>query len=200
MRNLNECQAEIFRRSEKRIKARKQRRIHTLMACVPLVLCITLFSAFFLPGSLQKESADPSANESAMGGLTADKSESFPIPIARVTVSGLGFSQTYVDTSDVLLISDHLFSYETRAPEMDGTPNHSAVVDESYREESTDDVSDGIAESETTGYTITLLTHEGQKTEYCLAGKTLKNLTTEEIYTLTQKQANELKDLLGIPR
>lgn len=42
MRSLQECQAEVFRRSEKRIRTRR-RAIRAVMVCVPLVLCLTAF-------------------------------------------------------------------------------------------------------------------------------------------------------------
>jgi hypothetical protein len=43
MRELNECKAEIFWRSEKRIKARRKRRRCILGVCVPLCLVIVLW-------------------------------------------------------------------------------------------------------------------------------------------------------------
>lgn len=49
MRELNECKAEIFRRSEKRIRARRKIRRRLLVCCVPLCLMITLWSAKAFP-------------------------------------------------------------------------------------------------------------------------------------------------------
>ena len=48
MRTLHECQAEVFRRSEERIRARR-RAARALLVCLPLILCITAFSLFVLP-------------------------------------------------------------------------------------------------------------------------------------------------------
>lgn len=200
MKDLNECQAEVFRRSEKRIRQRKQRRNHILMACIPLVLCITIFSAFLFQGVTPESPRDPGSTEAAMGGLTQDGCESLSCPIARITVAGLDFSQTHTNTSDVLLISDLLYSYSTRGPETSGSTNDEAVAEGDDRKENADDVFGSIADSSTTGYTITLVMHEGDKTEYYLVGNTLKNLTTNQTHTLSQKQVNELKDLLGIPQ
>ena len=58
MRDLQEFQAEVFRRSEKRIKERKKRRTHALMLCIPLVLCLTTVSGFLLSGHGLTKSAD----------------------------------------------------------------------------------------------------------------------------------------------
>lgn len=52
MRELNECKAEILRRSESEIKKRKQRRKTILSWCIPLCLVLSLWSVFFLPAML----------------------------------------------------------------------------------------------------------------------------------------------------
>ena len=197
MRNFEERKAEVFRRSEKRIKERKQRRNHILMACIPLVLCITLLGAFLFPGATPE---DPSFNGSAGGGLTEEKFESLSCPIAKITVTGGNFSQTYKEVEDLLLISDQLYSYGSRGSETNGTTDDGIASEGEDRKENADDVSGSIADSANIAYTITLITHEGVKTEYQLVGKTLKNLTTKQTYNLSQTQVNELYELLGIPQ
>ena len=197
MRNFEERKAEVFRRSEKRIKERKQRRNHILMACIPLVLCITLLGAFLFPGATPE---DPSFNGSAGGGLTEEKFESLSCPIAKITVTGGNFSQTYKEVEDLLLISDQLYSYGSRGSETNGTTDDGIASEGEDRKENADDVSGSVADSANIAYTITLITHEGVKTEYQLVGKTLKNLTTKQTYKLSQTQVNELYELLGIPQ
>ena len=197
MRNFEERKAEVFRRSEKRIKERKQRRNHILMACIPLVLCITLLGAFLFPGATPE---DPSFNGSAGGGLTEEKFESLSCPIAKIKVTGGNFSQTYKEVEDLLLISDQLYSYGSRGPKTNGTTDDGIASEGEDRKENADDVSGSVADSANIAYTITLITHEGVKTEYQLVGKTLKNLTTKQTYNLSQTQVNELYELLGIPQ
>ena len=197
MRNFEERKAEVFRRSEKRIKERKQRRNHILMACIPLVLCITLLGAFLFPGATPE---DPRFNGSAGGGLTEEKFESLSCPIAKITVTGANFSQTYKEVEDLLLISDQLYSYGSRGSETNGTTDDGIASEGEDRKENADDVSGSVADSANIAYSITLITHEGVKTEYRLAGKTLENLTTKQTYHLSQTQVNELYELLGIPK
>ena len=197
MRNFEERKAEVFRRSEKRIKERKARRNHILMACIPLVLCITLLGAFLFPGATPE---DPSFNGSAGGGLTEEKFESLSCPIAKITVTGGNFSQTYKEVEDLLLISDQLYSYGSRGSETNCTTDDGIASEGEDRKENADDVSGSVADSANIAYTITLITHEGVKTEYQLVGKTLKNLTTKQTYNLSQTQVNELYELLGIPQ
>ena len=52
MRELNECKAEVFRRSDNRIKERRRNRNRILAMCIPLCLVLTIFSVMILPGML----------------------------------------------------------------------------------------------------------------------------------------------------
>ena len=197
MRELHECQAEVFRRSEKRIKERKQRRRRILMTCIPLVLCLTIFGTFLFPqlnNNMQAPEGMPdSETQAAMG---QDENQSMTCSIVEIKVSGNGVSIRYTDVADLLLISDQLNTYGTRAPETSGTTNE----DGSDRSENADDVVGGVADSANAAYTITLVTHEGEKTEYQLIGNTLLNQTTNQAYTLTYEQAKELREILGVPQ
>lgn len=49
MRELNVCKAEVFRRSEKRIKERRRMRRRVLALCIPLCLIVTIWSVSILP-------------------------------------------------------------------------------------------------------------------------------------------------------
>jgi len=57
MRNLNECKAEIFRLSEKRIAERQKRVRNAISLSVPICLFLVLFSATALPQMISRESA-----------------------------------------------------------------------------------------------------------------------------------------------
>ena len=167
------------------------------MACLPLVLCITILGAFLFPGATPE---DPGINGSAVGGLTEEKFESLSCPIAKITVTGGNFSQTYREVEDLVLISDQLYSYGSRGDETNGTTDDGVASEGDDRGESADDIYGNITDNSNVAYTITLVTHEGVKTEYQLAGKTLKNLTTKQTYDLSQTQVNDLYKLLGIPQ
>ena len=68
VRSLDECKAEVFRRSERRIKERKRIRNRALALCIPLCLLI-LLSASMLPGALFAGSGDaPEGSESSWDG------------------------------------------------------------------------------------------------------------------------------------
>ena len=67
MRDINEVTAEVFRRSNNRIKERKQNRNRIIMCCIPLLLCITVFSVVMLPGMMPAKDSAPQKDEGAWG-------------------------------------------------------------------------------------------------------------------------------------
>ena len=192
MRDLKECQAEVFRRSEKRIKERKRRRNHILMVCIPVALCVSLFSVLNLPDMMSAGSSDFAAPEMYANGLTEDMLGSLSCTVSEITVAGSGFSQSYTDLDQILRISNRLKALETRG----WGDGNSEVADD---EDGSENTSGATADSATAGYRITLVMREGENARYLLAGNTLKNLITNQARTLTQMQVNELYDLLGIP-
>ena len=69
MRDINEVTAEVFRRSDKRIKERKRNRNRIIMCCIPFLICITVFSATILPAMMPAKDSSPPQNEGAWGGI-----------------------------------------------------------------------------------------------------------------------------------
>ena len=49
MRNLEDCKAEVFRRSEERIKERKRKRNRVLVGCIPLCLLLVAGGLYIRP-------------------------------------------------------------------------------------------------------------------------------------------------------
>jgi len=49
MRNLEDCKAEVFRRSEERIKERKRKRNRVLVCCIPLCLLLVAGGLYIRP-------------------------------------------------------------------------------------------------------------------------------------------------------
>lgn len=68
MREINEITAEVFRRSDKRIKERKRNRNRIIMCCIPFLICITVFSVAILPAMMPTKDFDSPQNEGALGG------------------------------------------------------------------------------------------------------------------------------------
>lgn len=97
MRTLHECQAEVFRRSEERIRARR-RAARALLVCLPLILCITAFGLFVLPDLAALPGEPGSKNDSAAP----------PPAVCRIDVSGAGQVTSVTDQARIRAITDAL--------------------------------------------------------------------------------------------
>lgn len=97
MRTLHECQAEVFRRSEERIRARR-RAARALLVCLPLILCITAFGLFVLPDLAALPGEPGSKNDSAAP----------PPAVCRIDISGAGQVTSVTDQARIRAITDAL--------------------------------------------------------------------------------------------
>ena len=191
MRELHECQAEVFRRSEKRIKERKQRRNHLIMACLPLVLCITILGAFLFPQLDGLKQAPESSNEQFSGAMGTDTMGG--VFTGSVEVSGNGISSYHSKETDVQkiigLINGIVAIPET---EKDGNEGNDLITNESNSTEQKND-------PEEKGYTIRVKRSDGSKVEYLLVGSILIDQTTKQEYAVSKDTLKDLKNVLGIP-
>lgn len=194
MRDLKECQAEVFRRSNKRIQKRKQRTKHILLACIPVALCALVL----LPG-VQADSMNGSAPEAAPEGAYEMVEESKTFAIASIRVEGPGGTQNITDPERTRQLNAILLD---ATPDDDG----SEAVQETTADGKTNNRPTlGLEDYEIGGmtsgtgvvhYRITALTQDGAQTEYTLSGHHLQNLTTGNTYTLSEDQLRTLQTLL----
>ena len=197
MKEIHEYTAEVFHRSEKRIKARRQRRNRILITCIPVVLCLTICGTILLPGVTPTGKSDPKNSVEALDGMGNSEYTSLSASIAKITVSANGVSKTCTDTEKFALILDRLQYPDLEPPESNGIPGESDSDNGMDYKEITDQ-SGVLSDSSITVYTITLYPHEGDVIQYALSGNTLKNLTANETHTLSQKQADELLKILEL--
>lgn len=188
MRDLKECQAEVFRRSEKRIRARKQRRKRMLIACVPVVLCISLVSVFALlpTGAVNKEVApesyyDPFPDKMDSGAIGAVGE----LAAGTVAVSGKGVSLRHTDAEAVQRITSLINSIVADA---DGGAHKNTLTSDSATGETYGEA----------GYQILIKKSDGTVAEYWLAGSVLMEKTSRNAYPLNTDAFIKLKDALGI--
>ena len=190
MRELHECQAEVFRRSEKRIKERKARRNHILMACIPLVLCLTIFGAFLFPQLDGLKQAPESSNEQFSGAMGKD--EISGLFAGSVEVSGNGVSSYYASVENVQGIM-RLINGIVVVPETnDGDDLRDYITDES----TSTDVNENYQEN---CYKIVVKRSDGTSTEYLLVGSLLIDQATQQEYPVSEDAMKDLKSALGIP-
>ena len=190
MRELHECQAEVFRRSEKRIKERRARRNHILMACIPLVLCLTIFGAFLFPQMDDLKQAPESSNEQFSGAMGTD--EVGGLFAGSVEVSGNGVSSYYTSVENVQGIM-RLINGIVAVPETDDTDkDENLVVEDSTSTELKGDHKEN-------GYRILVKRSDGSSVEYLLVGSMLIDQATQNEFHMSEDTCKELKDALGIP-
>ena len=190
MRDLKECQQEVFRRSAERIEKRKRRLRIFVSAMIPVMLCLVLVCTVFLPGASGENGVELGAPEGQLDGLTGSTNNILTEP--AVSVEGYRLSLTYTEASDIQRIAEYLNGFSLRGIESEN--------DNTDRAESGtgDNFSTTIADSAHSGIYITVVT-EAARTEFYLTENRLRNITTEEEYPLTPQVAKELKTLLGLP-
>ncbi len=195
MRSIQECYEEALRRSEERIKERKKRRTRILVACIPMVLCLTVFAGFLFPGlGVTTDMAAPEAGpplydaESAMG-------DGAVILMDSVEVVGNGLAHKFTSPEDVQEIMDFITTIVTTPQTNATTDTFEFITDDSLTDDSlTMPGGDTLGK----GYQISLLHSSGIAEEYTLLGSALTNHATGEVFLLSEETYFALKDLLGI--
>jgi hypothetical protein len=195
MRDLNECQAEVLRRSEKRIKERKQRRKHILLTCIPMVLCIMMLGVYALPEMWTENSPDGDimpefSNANSVAETVEDCLSS--LFTETVEVSGNGIFRSYSSTGDVQQILG-LIDEIMATPEVN--------YDDSLRGYGANEsaVTDNNEERKDKSYKILVRRSDGSAAEYLLIGNMLIDQSTQERFQMDEVTCFALKDALGIP-
>lgn len=213
MREINECTAEVFRRSEKRIKERRKKRNRFLALCIPLCLIVVVWSVMILPkmmpSAMDKYNAEMSAASNSSGGayemfgdadsndtaaeMTGNSAQSLPCPYTAAEIQGTDiFPEYYAKATDKVAVTI-IFNAIHSLYDVDG-------ADQSNGESFEDNVYDSqtSSTSQLKGYTIIFTTEEGSQAVYNLSENILLNVKTNETVILSDIQAAELMTVLGI--
>ncbi len=195
MRNIQECYEEVLRRSEERIIERKKRRTHILAACIPLLLCVTIFAGFLLPGfGIGTDMAAPEAGHPLYHAESAME-DGEVILTDSVEVVGNGLAHRFTSPEDVQEIMDFIEAIVTTPQTDTATDTSRFITDDSL----TDDFltmpgRDALGKS----YQITLNHSNGTTEVYTLLGSALTHHATGEVFLLSEETYFALKNLLGI--
>ena len=197
MREINECTAEVFRRSEKRIKERKRNRNRILAFCIPLCLIVTVCSIMILPAMMPASKSDNSAGEGMdiMGSVDGTDAA-----FVRVEIMGIGTAtQSTVLKDDAAEVAQIYYTVQS------SFVNSGGGNKESVNEEAEDDAltaNKDYSQSGTTnlssGFRIIFTTENGAQTIYSLSGDKLINETTKQETILTEDQRSNLLNMLGL--
>ena len=221
MRDLKTCQAEVFLRSENRIKARKKRRNRILMTCIPMALGLTVIVAALWPKASVSSGTPEQETYAQLSGFTAESATS---SVAKIDIVSKNAVLSRVETVDILKITDFLDRCTAEKPECAPMVPQDAPPDPESGLEDTEDndfvtggrgeapeatqagnkhaASGGLMDSTdaslSADLTVILTDHNGSQTQYALRGNRLTNLTNNVTYVLTPAQVTEFKSLLGV--
>ena len=188
MRTLQECQAEVFRRGQRKIKQRRKRIQRTagiLLVCVPLCLCLAL-----LPwGSNKAEMKESVQNSAVQENSLAGNG----LSVSSVKVYGDKGSYTLTDTGDILYLMSFIEQYPKYGITADsGTAEPEAAPEQAETMAPDEDREFHRAEETLSSYTITLFMTDGSIRMYTVTDNKIASLQTDELAVLTDAQAAEL--------
>ena len=188
MREINECTAEVFRRSEKRIKERKRNRNRVLMCCIPFLICIIVFSATILPAMLPASKSNDSAAENNMEIADGD------------------VGSTACSFISVEIKNKHTEHYEVITDKLDVDQMYFAILNVSDNgtlgeipDAEGEDFENKESASGTVDFEFVFKTEEGASSTYRLSGNALFNAETEQMVYLSVEQLSDLKEVFRLP-
>jgi len=204
MRNFEERKAEVFRRSENRIKERKRNRNRIIALCIPICLCIAILSVIYLPDMMTLSDKSNTAEDMYMAGGEEDSSR-FSYTSFEITSTKTANSDT--DKQNIENIYNIIQSAFTVNDYSDDVEQETTTDKSEFPQEQKpstqkgegalkgeDNYSTGLVGFFSKGvtYTLTFTADNGQKIVYTLCDDILTNETTNESVTVTEDQ---LKDL-----
>ena len=197
MRNFEERKAEVFRRSENRIKERKRNRNRILALCVPLCLILTVMSVTMLPSMLSIGDKNSAADE--LGNM-AGATENGAVWTMQVELLGKDDSlQSSVLNGDANAVTQIYYTIESAFVSA-GENETPAAGQESIA--TSDKDNENYSQSGTTslssGYKIIFKTDKDIKAVYIVNGNILTNAQTNEKVTLSEDQRSQILNELGI--
>lgn len=185
MMNFDERRAEIFRRSDERIKERKRNRRRILLSCVPIVICIGVLSVSYGQNKLNTETPD-GIIENAM----TNNSLVYPITVELTDLKN-GESREIEACYDIATVTDIIYSMTDGRYQTDnyGIPTESTDSDQ-YKDISKAD-----------SYEITITREIDGKTKinvFFLNGNVIIDKETQQEYQLSDDEYETLLRALGL--
>lgn len=196
MRDLNECTAEVFRRSEQRIRERRRKRGRVLALCVPVILIAAVWSAMSLP--IMNPEGGALGNDRFTGEAAGNAPESVACPYtaAEIQQAGVIPDEHSKEVTDRLAVAEMFLAVDSLFAKAAGSgqqANGNLPVEEAS---DNSDLSGSTGRSK--GYTITFTAEDGSQAVYRLSGHRLLNVNTDEAIFLSDSQLTGLLAALGI--
>ena len=184
MMNFEERKAEIFRRSDERIKTRKRNRRRILLSCVPIMICIGVLSVSYGQNKLNIETPDGIIENAVNNSLV------YPITVELTDLKN-GESREIEACYDIATVTDIIYSITEGLYQTDnyGTPTESTDSDQ-YKDISKADF-----------YEITITREIDGKTKinvFFLNGNVIIDKETQQEYQLSDDEYETLLRALGL--
>ena len=193
MRELNECTAEVFRRSEKRIKARKKNRNRILAACIPVCLIAAIWPVMDLPARIPEMEA---AGRAPLTGEAAGNApESFACLYTAVEIQETGVfpEEHYGKVTDTAAVAEVFQTVQSLFADAFSDVQNVISAGEN-------NINGDLVQSpdQPKVYTITFTAEDGSQTVYQLSGNTLVDVSANETVFLSGTQAAGLLAVFGL--
>ena len=196
MKNFEERKAEVFRRSENRIKERKRNRNRILALCIPLCLILTVWSVMILPAMLPAKMDNAAEENIEFNGSMndTDGAEGKHIYLSvEVKGNNSDFYAEITDASSVTGVYENVFlAFE----DQDAGNDMSGVIQESTSDDDSKESANNSKDSHS--YTITMNAADGSNRIYLLDNNMLKDVTFNRTTILNDEQLANLKLALGL--
>ena len=169
MRSFDERKSEIFRRSESRIKLKKQKRNKILALCIPLFFILTVFSVTVLPKMFSSKTILPAKDKGQLQSNMEQSQTKYLFASAKV-VSNRS-SKVFSNITDPATATN---AYDSICGIFAPSETEDAIVDSSKNDVATDNSlkDDGDLKADG-GYTITFTSADGTIKTYTLDGNEL---------------------------
>ena len=203
MRELNECTAEVFRRSEQRIRERRRKRSCVLALCIPACLIVTVWSTAVLPSMMPDLHADYSQAEGEMAG-SAPESPFCPYAAVEIQAAGVFPEEHDGKVTDRLTVAEifdavNSFFADADGNNRDGSGNLQNSDNLPAAEDNAGDCqSEPASTDRRKDCTITFTAENGLQAVYHLSGNALVNVSTNETVFLSEDQTAGLLAVLGL--
>lgn len=198
MRNFEERKAEVFRRSENRIKERKRNRNRILALCIPLCLIVTVWSVMILPAMLPASKNNDGAENymDIAGGVDGSEARYVCVEVMSTGTA----TQSTVRKEDADEVAQIYYIVQSSFVNSGGGNKESAnekPEDDALTEENKDYSQSGTTNL-SSGFRIIFTAENGMQSIYSLSGDKLFNETTKQETILTEDQRSNLLKVLGL--
>lgn len=182
MRDLSEYKAEIFRRSEEKIRERKKLRNRAFAFCIPLCLVFAAIAFAKLP----EISASDIANENVSGDV------SYSLPVIDDLIEELpnSFGFNVEESPEIWNLIQSAFEADKQEV--------NRADDQQYTETTQTVVQDSLSLFSDSKYEMYFVNKDRDVFYYTLEGNVLTDVTTKEKVKLSSEQVFELQEKLGI--